>query len=152
MNMPLIWLILFIVFLAAEVISTGNLIFIWFCIGALVALVTAYIGGDFLLQNMLFFAVAMVLLIGTKPFVKKHMRPRKLIAKTNRLLLKRGIVVEEVNNMKGQGSVKLDGKIYSARNSENDADILPGNEIIVTGCDGHTVMVKPLEKIVKDSK
>jgi len=149
MNMILVWLVLFIVFLAAEVISTGALIFIWFCIGALVALITSFLGGSPVLQSILFFSVAIVLLIGSKPIIKKYNKPKKLAAKINRILLKRGIVTIEINNLKGQGSVSLDGKIWTARNSESEAIIPVGSEVIVTGLEGRIAKVKTIEKIEK---
>ncbi|WP_242852641.1 NfeD family protein [Acetobacterium bakii] len=147
MNMTLIWLILFVVFLAAEVISTGTLIFIWFCIGALVALITSYLGGSQMLQGILFFSVSIVLLIGTKPFIKRYSKQKRPSKKANRILLKRGTVVKEINNLKAQGAVSLDGKIWSARNSENEMVIPVGSEIIVTGVEGRNAMVKEIEKI-----
>ncbi|MBK5244843.1 MAG: NfeD family protein [Eubacteriaceae bacterium] len=149
MSMILVWLILFIVFLAAEVISTGTLIFIWFSIGALVALVTSYFGGSLELQTILFFSVAIVLLIGSKPIIKKYNKPKKLAAKIKRILLKRGIVTIEINNLKGQGSVSLDGKIWTARNSESEAIIPVGSEVIVTALEGRIAKVKTIEKIEK---
>jgi len=147
MNMTLIWLILFVVFLAAEVISTGTLIFIWFCAGALVALITSYLGGSQMLQGILFFSVSIVLLIGSKPFIKKYSTQKKPSKKANHILLKRGTVVKEISNKRSQGSVSLDGKIWPARNSENDMVIPIGSEVIVTGVEGHNAMVKEIEKI-----
>lgn len=146
MNMTLVWLILFIVFLAIEVISTGVLISIWFCIGALAALVTAYLGGSLLLQGILFFTVSIVLLLGTKPFIKKHGKQKKSKIRANPILLKRGIVIEEINNFKDKGSVSIEGKFWTARNSENEAIIPAGIEVIVTGTEGVNAMVKPIEK------
>ena len=37
MNIVFVWLVLFIVFLVAELVTAGALVSIWFCVGALVA-------------------------------------------------------------------------------------------------------------------
>lgn len=146
MDMTLVWFILFIVFLVAEVVTFGALVSIWFCVGALVAMATAYFGGSLVLQIILFLLVSIGLLLGTRPFIKRYMRPKVSATNADRILQARGIVTEEINNLKGQGSIKVDGKSWTARNSEGEGIIPLGDEVIVTGIEGVKAMVKPMEK------
>jgi membrane protein implicated in regulation of membrane protease activity len=146
MNIVFVWLVLFVVFLVAELVTAGALVSIWFCIGALVALAAAYFGAAFWLQMTLFFAVSIGLLLGTKPFLKKHLDPKTMATNADRILQNRGIVEEEINNLKGQGAVKVDGKSWTARNIDGEAVIPVNAEVIVVGIEGVKAMVKVVEK------
>ena len=146
MNIVFVWLVLFIVFLVAELVTAGALVSIWFCVGALVALVAAYFGAAFWVQMTLFFVVSIGLLLGTKPFLKKHLDPKTMATNADRILQNRGIVEEEINNLKGQGAVKIDGKSWTARNIDGEAVIPVNTEVIVVGIEGVKAMVKVVEK------
>lgn len=146
MNIVFVWLVLFVVFLVAELVTAGALVSIWFCIGALVALAAAYFGAAFWLQMTLFFVVSIGLLLGTKPFLKKHLDPKTMATNADRILQNRGIVEEEINNLKGQGAVKIDGKSWTARNIDGEAVIPVDAEVLVVGIEGVKAMVKVVEK------
>ena len=146
MNIVFVWLVLFIVFLVAELVTAGALVSIWFCVGALVALVAAYLGAAFWVQMTLFFVVSIGLLLGTKPFLKKHLDPKTMATNADRILQNRGIVEEEINNLKGQGAVKIDGKSWTARNVDGEAVIPVNTEVIVVGIEGVKAMVKWVDK------
>ena len=146
MNIVFVWLVLFIVFLVAELVTAGALVSIWFCVGALVALVAAYLGAAFWVQMTLFFVASIGLLLGTKPFLKKHLDPQIMATNADRILQNRGIVEEEINNLKGQGAVKIDGKSWTARNIDGEAVIPVNTEVIVVGIEGVKAMVKVVEK------
>lgn len=146
MNIVFVWLVLFIVFLVAELVTAGALVSIWFCVGALVALVAAYLGAAFWIQMTLFFVASIGLLLGTKPFLKKHLDPKTMATNADRILQNRGIVEEEINNLKGQGAVKIDGKSWTARNIDGEAVIPVNTEVIVVGIEGVKAMVKVVEK------
>ncbi|MBC3898023.1 NfeD family protein [Acetobacterium malicum] len=146
MNIVFVWLVLFVVFLVAELVTAGALVSIWFCIGALVALAAAYFGAAFWLQITLFFVVSIGLLLGTKPFLKKHLDPKTMATNADRILQNRGIVEEEINNLKGQGAVKIDGKSWTARNIDGEAVIPVDAEVLVVGIEGVKAMVKVVEK------
>lgn len=146
MNIVFVWLVLFVVFLVAELVTAGALVSIWFCVGALAALVAAYFGAAFWVQMTLFFVVSIGLLLATKPFLKKHLDPKTMATNADRILQNRGIVEEEINNLKGQGAVKIDGKSWTARNIDGDAVIPANAEVIVVGIEGVKAMVKVVEK------
>ena len=145
MNFILFWLVLFIVFLLVELVTAGALVSIWFCVGSLVAMAVAYLGAPFWVQMTLFLLVSVGLLLGTKPFLKKHMDSKTITTNADRILTKRGIVEEEINNLKGIGVVKVDGKSWTARNIDGEAIIPVGMEVEVVAIEG----VKAMVKIVK---
>lgn len=145
MSMVLVWLILFVVFLIAELVTAGALVSIWFCVGALVALAAAYFGVALWLQVGLFFLVSVGLLLAMKPFLKKHMEPKISATNADRILKNKGVVVEEINNLKGTGAVKIDGKTWTARNVDGDPVIPVNEEVLVVGIEGVKAMVKKVE-------
>ena len=149
MNIILVWLVLFVVFLVVELVTAGALVSIWFCVGSLVAMAVAYLGAPFWVQMTLFFLVSVGLLLGTKPFLKKHMDPKTITTNADRILKEQGIVEEEINNLKGQGAIKFDGKSWTARNVDDDTVIPVGAKVTVVGIEGVKAMVKLVEEEIK---
>ncbi|WP_423055429.1 NfeD family protein [Acetobacterium carbinolicum] len=146
MNFILFWLVLFIVFLLVELVTAGALVSIWFCVGSLVAMAVAYLGAPFWVQMTLFLLISVGLLLGTKPFLKKHMDSKTITTNADRILTKRGIVEEEINNLKGIGVVKVDGKSWTARNIDGEVIIPVGMEVEVVAIEGVKAMVKIVEQ------
>lgn len=146
MNIILVWLVLFVVFLLVELVTAGALVSIWFCVGSLVAMATAYLGAPFWVQMTLFLVVSVGLLLGTKPFLKKHLDPKTITTNADRILKNRGIVEEEINNLKGSGAIKVDGKSWTARNIKGETIIPVGAEVEVVAIEGVKAMVKMVEQ------
>ena len=69
MSLAIIWLIVLVVCLVAEIATLG-LTSIWFAGGALLALLIAMIGGPLWLQVLVFLVASIVLLIVTRPIQK----------------------------------------------------------------------------------
>lgn len=141
-----LWFILFVVFVIAEVATAGPLISIWFCIGALAALVAASAGTSFIVQVVVFLVISIALLFMTKPLVKKFVH--KTIVETNAdsILGHNGIVTEEINNLQAVGAVKVDGKIWTARTEDENIIITQGEEVKILRIEGVKVIVKKFEK------
>jgi membrane protein implicated in regulation of membrane protease activity len=138
------WLSLAIALTVIE-LSTVQLVSIWFAAGAAV---TAIIKGIFpqlgiSWQIILFVAVSVALFASTRRFVKKFLSSRKEEQKTNLDLIigKEAIVVEEINNIRGEGAVKIDGKVWSARSSDG-SDIPVDTIVIFKEINGNKAMVE----------
>ena len=71
MTEMIIWLVLLIVAIVAEVLTMG-LTTIWFAGGALVAIFAAILNAPVWLQVVLFLVVSLVLLIFTRPVAVKY--------------------------------------------------------------------------------
>ena len=125
----IIWTVAIIVFGIAEA-ATAQLVSIWFVIGAVAGLISAFCGANFYVQLIVFIAVSVLALVITRPLVKKYIKPKKEHTNADRVLTQDGIVVEEINNTLGKGQVKVDGKLWTAR-SEN-GDIIPEGSIVKT--------------------
>lgn len=141
-SLTLVWFILFVIFVAAEIVTAGALVSIWFCFGALAAMFAAMAGMSFTIQMGIFIAVSVVLLIFTKPFAKKLLNGRIEATNAPALIGKYGIVTEEINNIEAVGAVKIDGKIWTARSSDEREIIKEGAEVKILDIQGVKLIVK----------
>ena len=113
-----------------------------FCFGALAAMFAAMAGMSFTIQMVIFIAVSVVLLIFTKPFAKKLLNGRIEATNAPALIGKYGIVTEEINNIEAVGAVKIDGKIWTARSSDEREIIKEGAEVKILDIQGVKLIVK----------
>lgn len=146
LNMVTVWLVIFAVFLIVEIATAGALVSIWFCIGALAALGVAYFGGGIILQIVIFSVVSLIFLFATKPLIKRYIKPKKSATNADAILHEKGIVEEEINNIKGEGVISVGGKTWTARNLSNEQIIPKGAEVIIEEIQGVKAMVKIIEE------
>ena len=125
----IIWAAAIIVFGIAEA-ATAQLVSIWFVIGAVAGLISAFCDANLYIQLIVFIAVSVLALVITRPLVKKYIKPKKEHTNADRVLTQEGIVVEEINNTLGKGQVKVDGKLWTARSA--NGDVIPEGSIVGT--------------------
>lgn len=145
--MLIIWAAAIIAFGVLEAV-TAQLVSIWFVIGAIGAFVAALFDASITVQVIIFIAVTIVALIVTRPLVKKFVHPKKQATNADRVLNQKGIVVEEINNIKATGQVKVDGKVWSARSTDNSI-IDVNEEIIIKEISGVKLIVERTKVSVK---
>ena len=140
------WLIAMVIFAAAE-LMTVSLVSIWFAVGALGAIIVALTGGGLTFQVTVFLALAIVLLLGLRSVVRKHLSPR--ITKTNidSVIGATGVVLTPVNNVAALGQVQVNGVEWSARSTGN-THIPAGTLVKVDRIEGVKVFVSPVEESV----
>ena len=97
------WLIVAGICFVIESFTIGFLVF-WFGIGALAALVASLFISNIWIQSLIFIIVSSLLLIFTKPLVKKFVKEKDIIP-TNvySIIGKEGIVVESIDTINGVG-------------------------------------------------
>ena len=103
------WLLLTAVLLIIEALTAG-LTTIWFAGGALAALILTFLGAPFWLQTGVFAAVSLILLLVTRPLVKKYMRKGSGETSLDRMIGREVLVTEQINNLRGTGEVQLEGQ------------------------------------------
>ncbi len=136
-----VWLALLVLFIITE-IATVQLTTVWFAGGALVSMLLAAFGvKSITVQIIVFLAVSIILLIATRPLVKRHINKKSQPTNADRSIGQAAVVTEEINNLLGKGSAKINGVEWTAR-SEN-GDIIPaGSTVTVTKIDGVKLIVK----------
>lgn len=136
-----LWIALFVIFLIAEAL-TAQLATIWFAAGALVALILEIAGVESIaIQVTAFVAVSALTLIVTRPLVKKMVAQKSIATNADRNIGCEAVVTEDIDNLKAQGSVKVNGNIWTAR-STDDSPIEAGTIVITEKIDGVKMIVR----------
>ena len=137
----IIWLALMIACLVLEALSL-QLFSIWFALGALAALLADLFGAEIWLQIILFLAVTVGTLLATRPLTKR-LRGKKEPTNADRCVGKTALVLEDIDNAKGVGQIKVEGQIWSARTA--DGSVVPAGESVLTlEIQGAKLIVEPI--------
>ncbi|MDY5647415.1 MAG: NfeD family protein, partial [Lachnospiraceae bacterium] len=101
-------------------------------------------GAHWLVQVLVFAFVSLILFLLARPIAEKHLM--KDIEKTNveSLIGKECIVLEDIDNIAGTGSVRLNGMEWTARSTDGTS-IDEGAKVIVQSISGVKLMVTKKE-------
>lgn len=149
MTWKIVWLVLMLVFLIAEG-ATAAMVSLWFVLGSLAALITSLLGGEVWLQFVVFFLVSAVSLALLRPLTRKFVNPRITSTNVNALPGTKGLVSEAIDNVRGQGQVKLSGVVWTARSSDGQP-IPEGALVRVDRIEGVKAFVSPVREQVPQS-
>ena len=133
------WAIAFVFFIVCEISTATALVSIWLGFGALAAMFFAIGGCSFTVQLVVFVVASKLLLIFTRPLVRKvqgkpvHTNYELDIGKT-------AVVTEDINNDLSVGRVKLNGVNWEAR-SEDGSTISAGAIVTVKEISGSKLIV-----------
>ncbi len=134
----IIWGILFVALVVAEV-ATFQFVSIWLALGALVAMISAAVNVSVPAQIVIFVVVSAMLLILTRPLVRKLSKFKKVPTNADLDIGKNAVVIEAIGGSVHNGRVKLDGVDWTAI---SDEEIEVGEVVTVTKIDGAKVIVK----------
>jgi len=149
MTMKIAWLALLILFGLGEAITVG-LTSVWFAVGALGALVCALLGGNVWLQIGTFLVLSGVSMALVRPLAKRFLTPGYSATNADRVIGEDAVVIQEINNLLGQGQVKIAGQSWTAR-SQDDSVIPAGETVKVLRIEGVKVFVARQEEYVNRS-
>ena len=139
----LIWIGLMIVFAVVEA-ATVNMVSIWFVGGSLVALIAQLLGASVWVQILVFLFAAAVLLACLRPFARKFVTPRQTATNADMALGREAYLTETVDNLRGTGALRLDGKEWTVRSM--DTSVLPeGTLVKVVKLEGVKLYVEPVQ-------
>lgn len=137
----LLWLVILIVLLGIEMVTLG-LTTIWFAGGALVAIIAALLKAPVIVQIVLFFLVALVLLFFTRPVAVRYFNRGRIRTNVESVVGKQAIVTEEIDNLQAKGKVTLSGQEWTARSVEDERKIPEGAVVTVSSVSGVKLIVK----------
>lgn len=140
-NMSLVWLVAMVVLLIVEAAVPG-LVSIWFALGAFCALIAAILKAPLWLQIVWFLAVSVATLCLTRPLAQKYVNSRVQPTNADAVIGREGLVTEAVNNIEGKGAVKIGGKVWTARSTDDAAHFEPGDVVTVERIEGVKLIVK----------
>ena len=131
--------------IAAGVLAVGEMFTLGFfagpiAIAAVLAAVTALVGGGLAVQWIVFIAASLGSLLVLRPIARRHLRtPAQLRTGTAALVGAPAVVLERVDDRGGQ--VKIRGEVWSARSYDEDESFEPGTRVEVLKIDGATALV-----------
>ena len=140
------WLIAAGVFFVGEIITVGFLIF-WLGIASLIAMVVSFFTSNVILQMTVFIISSVLLILATKPFVKKFMKTENMITNAFSLVGKKALVIQEIDSVKGTGQIKVGGETWSAL-CEEDGIVPVDTEVKIVKIEGVKALVKPIKMAV----
>lgn len=136
-----VWLGVVILLAIAEVISV-NLTTIWFVISGLVALGISFITDNFMIQFGVFVVLGIILLVTTKSKLQELILSHNSKTNLDRILDMTGIVTEKITKKKN-GTVKVDGKVWTAY---SDSTIKVDEEVKILKIDSTKLKVEKIKE------
>lgn len=141
----IVWFIFAALFIIGEIFTAGFFL-ACFGIGAILSGVLAMLGMNAVWQWACFVVVSGILFAVSRRFAEKFSKKQPPGIGADRFIGKEGIVLEEINNIKNTGSVRIDKEIWRA-DSETAEVIKEGDRIIVVRLDGTHVVVKTKKEV-----
>lgn len=141
-GMSAIWLLATIVFIVIEAV-TYQLVSVWFAGGCVASMIALLINPDLSMtvQLAICVVVSAILLIATRPIVKKTVNQKAEPTNVDALIGKIAVVTEDIDNIISGGAAQLDGKEWTARSSDGSV-IKKGSRVTVERIDGIKLIVK----------
>jgi membrane protein implicated in regulation of membrane protease activity len=139
-----IWMAIAALFVIAEIFTAGFFM-LWFGVGAAVAGILALLDMSMGWQLGSFVVLSLVLFVISRQFAERFTKKQPPGVGADRFISERGIVVEEIDNIKNTGRVRI-GKDEWRADSETDEVIPEGKTVEVTQLDGTHVVVKTIEE------
>lgn len=136
------WLIIAGLFFIAEMITVGFLVF-WFGVGSLLAMIVSFFTSNIIIQTTVFIVSSAILLLVTKPFVKKFVDVKTTKTNAFSIIGKKALVIKEIN-LHSVGQIKINGEVWSAE-AENDETITEGSEVEIVKINGVKAIVKAVK-------
>jgi len=141
--MAIYWLIAALILGIGEMMTTTFFLF-WFAIGALVAFLVALIPGSTLLaQFIVFTIVSILLLVFTKPLVKRFInKDTKQVSNYMSNIGKKALVTQKISIADSTGQIKLNGEVWSAIPETLSDTYEIGTEVTIVKIEGVKAVVK----------
>lgn len=119
--MMFIWIALILFAIVAELMTTA-LVAVWFIPSGIVSLVLSIIWPEQIVaQIVTYVAVSALLLILTRPLIKRHLRKRPFQPTNADMVVgKIAIVTEAIDNVAQTGEVRVAGKRWTARSADGN--------------------------------
>jgi membrane protein implicated in regulation of membrane protease activity len=134
------WSLAAVLLIIVEILSAGFVLGS-FGVAAFITAIVAYIGFPIEFQLIVFIASSLVIFFTLRPIAIKYLAPKKKIeTNVHRLIGKKAVVIETIDNFRQTGRVKIDGDDWRAR-TESQEVIPIGREVIIKAVDSATLIV-----------
>ncbi|MDR1753884.1 MAG: NfeD family protein [Eubacterium sp.] len=135
------WIVAMVALILIELFTT-NLTTIWFACGACVAVfASVFFPNGIAAQIVVFVAVSAVLVLLTRPLSRKLTSSKAVRTNFDRVIGKKAVVSERIDNLNASGQVRVMGQVWSARAEEDGAVFDIGEIVIVDKIEGVKLIV-----------
>lgn len=140
-HMVWFWLALFVVALIIEIVS-ADMISIWFALASIPSFIIALLEGHIVVQIVSFIFFTAILLILTRPVVKKYLKTNEIKTNVDAMV---GMTVTVIKDIRPDeiGRVVVRAIDWAAMSKET---ILVGEHARVLDVDGNKLIVEKIEK------
>jgi len=144
LNIWWIWMIIAALFVIGEIFTAGFFL-LWFGIGAAVAGILALLGLGAGWQWGTFIVVSGVLFGVSRRFAERFTKKQPPGIGADRFVGKQGVVLEEIDNVKNTGRVRIEKEEWRA--DSNTGEVIPvGKMVKVARLDGTHLVVETLKE------
>ena len=143
-TMLIVWIIIIVLGIILEE-ATSTLVSIWFSISAAVSLVFAIADFSVYIQIIVFAALSLILVLATRPLVKKLTHNSEVKTNVDKLYGMVGTVTKTIEP-DDKGSVKVDFQEWTAI-SVNNKLIEEKTKVVIKGIVGNKLIVDVVEEI-----
>ena len=140
-NLPWVWVAVTIICVVIESL-TLSLTTIWFGISSFVLVFLAFTPIPFGAQLFIFVALSLVLLIFTRPVVKKKINQKQIATNYERVIGQIALVTKKITAL-DKGAIKINGMEWTAAVKE-DITLEEGSKCIIEEIAGVTAYVKAI--------
>lgn len=135
-----IWIAAVAAFVIIEAV-TVQLVTIWFAVGAVGGLIACAAGAQLWVQLLVFVAVSAVMLVVTKPLVRKITKAKKEPTNADRYIGGQAVVTEDIDNILNRGAATIGGLEWTARSADG-RKIAKDTVVTVEAIEGAKLIVK----------
>lgn len=139
-----LWMIVAAIFVIGEMLTAGFFLF-WFGVGAIVAGALAFLGFGSGVQWAGFIGVSILLFALSRRFAEKFTQEQPPGIGADRLIGKTGIVLEDIDNLKNTGKVRIDKDEWRADSSTGEV-IGKDKRVKVVRLEGTHVVVEAIKE------
>ena len=137
------WLLLGVALIIAEIFTFGFVLF-WFGIGSVAAALVGILGGDILLQFLVFAIVSVVLTVTSRTIFARYLRHEGGSVKmgVDSLPGQIGTVSSPSKGALLEGAVKVYGTTWTAFPADGETELLEGEKVEVVSVKGSSIYVR----------
>lgn len=139
----LFWAVLSVILIVIE-LATVDLVAVWFAAGGIAAFVASLFSVPFWAQIILFIAASLILLLATRPIVKRLVSDRKKVpTNADSMIGAECVVKERIDNRENTGRVLAGGLLWSARTADGSISEV-GETCVIESIEGVKLIVRRL--------
>ena len=138
-----LWIFVAIASIVIEIITLGDLICIWFAVGALVSGLLAWAKVSTAIQFVTFFVVSIGVMLIVRPLAAKYLRGNVVATNSDRLIGMNAVVTRDIT-ADSWGERQVSGMTWSTFRIDNQP-VKKDTVVRIMAIDGVKLIVRPID-------